>query len=47
MDRAGQLVVAEEQLFYHLLGASTDIMGFNKAGDLCLSFSTSSPSSDT
>lgn len=47
LDGAGQLVVAEEQLFYHLLGASTDIMGFNEAGDLCLSFNTSSPSSDT
>ena len=30
--------LAKEQLFYHLLGASSDVLGFDENGDLELSF---------
>jgi hypothetical protein len=39
--------MAREQLFYHLLGASSDILGFDEEGDLRLAFNTSAASSDT
>ncbi|TLD05643.1 hypothetical protein E2P81_ATG10584 [Venturia nashicola] len=47
LDKAGQQAMAREQLFFHLLGASSDILGFDEAGDLCLEFNTSAGSSDT
>jgi hypothetical protein len=47
LDHAGQLAMAQEQLFYHLLGASSDVLGFDEDGDLRLAFNTASPSSDT
>jgi len=47
LDHAGQLAMAQEQLFYHLLGASSDVLGFDEDGDLRLAFNTTSPSSDT
>jgi len=47
LDRVGQLAMAQEQLFYHLLGASSDVMGFDDNGDLRLAFDTTSPSSNT
>ncbi|KAM0699993.1 hypothetical protein Q7P36_000204 [Cladosporium allicinum] len=34
LDRAGQLAMAQEQLFYHMLGASSDVLGFDEDGDL-------------
>ncbi|KAM0719223.1 hypothetical protein Q7P37_005128 [Cladosporium fusiforme] len=36
LDRAGQLAMAREQLFFHLLGASSDILGFDLDGSLRL-----------
>jgi hypothetical protein len=47
LDRAGQEAMAREQLFYHLLGASSDILGFDEGGDLHLAFNTSATSHDT
>jgi hypothetical protein len=47
LDRAGQEAMAREQLFYHLLGASSDILGFDEGGDLHLAFNTSATSPDT
>ncbi|GAB7322810.1 hypothetical protein MBLNU13_g05379t1 [Cladosporium sp. NU13] len=40
LDRAGQHAMAQEQLFFHLLGASSDILGFDEGGDLRLAFNT-------
>ena len=45
LDRAGQLAMAQEQLFFHLLGASSDILGFDEEGDLRLAFNTDTASS--
>lgn len=47
LDRAGQHAMAQEQLFFHLLGASSDILGFDEEGDLRLAFNTDTPSSET
>jgi hypothetical protein len=47
LDHAGQLAMAQEQLFYHLLGASSDVLGFDEDGDLRLAFNTTSPSPNT
>ena len=47
LDKAGQQAMAREQLFFHLLGASSDIIGFDEEGDLCLEFNTGTGSSDT
>lgn len=47
LDHAGKLAMAQEQLFYHLLGASSDVLGFDEDGDLRLAFNTTSPSSNT
>lgn len=47
LDTAGQHAMAQEQLFFHLLGASSDILGFDEEGDLRLSFNTDTPSSET
>jgi len=47
LDRAGQHAMAQEQLFFHLLGASSDILGFDEEGDLRLAFHTDTPSSET
>jgi uncharacterized protein YggU (UPF0235/DUF167 family) len=47
LDRAGQLAMAQEQLFYHMLGASSDVLGFDEDGDLRLAFNTTSPSPNT
>jgi hypothetical protein len=47
LDRAGQEAMAREQLFYHLLGASSDILGFDEEGDLRLAFNSSATSPDT
>lgn len=44
LDLAGQKAMAQEQLFYHLLGASSDILGFDVGGDLRLAFSSRSTS---
>jgi len=41
LDRAGQQQMAKEQLFFHLLGASSDIIGFDPNGDLRLAFNSS------
>ena len=45
LDRAGQLAMAQEQLFFHLLGASSDILGFDEEGELRLAFNTDTASS--
>lgn len=45
LDRAGQQAMAREQLFFHLLGASSDILGFDEEGDLRLAFDSSTTSS--
>ena len=47
LDRAVQHAMAQEQLFFHLLGASSDILGFDEEGDLRLAFNTDTPSSET
>jgi len=47
LDRAGQLAMAQEQLFYHLLGASSDVLGFDEDGEIRLAFDTTAPSSNT
>ena len=47
LDRAGQHAMAQEQLFFHLLGASSDILGFDEEGDLRLAFNTDTSSSET
>jgi hypothetical protein len=47
LDRASQHAMAQEQLFFHLLGASSDILGFDEEGDLRLAFHTDTPSSET
>jgi uncharacterized protein YggU (UPF0235/DUF167 family) len=47
LDRAGQHAMAQEQLFFHLLGASSDILGFDEEGDLRLAFNTDTASSGT
>ena len=47
LDTAGQHAMAQEQLFFHLLGASSDILGFDEEGDLCLAFNTDTPSPET
>lgn len=47
LDRAGQHAMAQEQLFFHLLGASSDILGFDEEGDLRLAFNTDTPSFET
>jgi hypothetical protein len=47
LDRAGQLAMAQEQLFFHLLGASSDILGFDEEGDLRLAFNTDTASPGT
>lgn len=47
LDRAGQHAMAQEELFFHLLGASSDILGFDEEGDLRLAFNTETPSSET
>lgn len=47
LDRAGQHAMAQEQLFFHLLGASSDILGFDEEGDLRLAFNTDTPPSET
>lgn len=47
LDEAGQQLVAREQLFYHLLGASSDIVGFDEDGDLRLAFDMSTPPQNT
>ena len=47
LDRAGQLAMAQEQLFYHMLGASSDVLGFDEDGDLRLAFNTTSPAPNT
>jgi hypothetical protein len=47
LDHAGQVALAQEQLFYHLLGASSDVLGFDEDGDLRLAFNTTSPSFNT
>jgi hypothetical protein len=47
LDRAGQHAMAQEQLFFHLLGASSDILGFDEEGDLRLAFNTDTPSPET
>jgi hypothetical protein len=47
LDRAGQLAMAQEQLFYHMLGASSDVLGFDEDGDLRLAFNSTSPSPNT
>jgi hypothetical protein len=39
--------MAQEQLFFHLLGASSDILGFDEEGDLRLAFNTDTPSFET
>ena len=44
LDRAGQKALAQEQLFYHLLGASSDILGFDVGGDIRLAFTSRSTS---
>lgn len=41
LDRAGQQQLAKEQLFFHLLGASSEIIGFDPNGDLRLAFNSS------
>jgi hypothetical protein len=38
LDIPAQKKLAKELLFYHMLGASTDIVGFDENGDLQLSF---------
>jgi hypothetical protein len=38
LDIPAQKQLAKELLFYHLLGASTDVIGFDERGDLQLSF---------
>ena len=38
LDLAGQKALAKELFFYHLLGASTDILGFDENGELKLGF---------
>ncbi|CAD0096476.1 unnamed protein product [Aureobasidium mustum] len=35
---------ADEQLFFHLLGVSTDIHGFDSSGNICLGFGSDSES---
>lgn len=35
---------ADEQLFFHLLGVSTDIHGFDSSGNICLGFGSESDS---
>ena len=47
LGHAGQLAMAQEQLFYHLLGASSDVLGFDEDGGLRLAFNTTSPSPNT
>lgn len=47
LDRAGQLALAQEQLFFHLLGASSDILGFDLDGNLRLGFESDSTARDT
>jgi hypothetical protein len=36
LQRTGQVALADETLFYHLLGVSTDVLGFDVNGDLRL-----------
>jgi hypothetical protein len=38
LDTSAQKVLAKEMLFFHLLGTSTDIIGFDDNGELELSF---------
>ncbi|KAK3717814.1 hypothetical protein LTR37_005585 [Vermiconidia calcicola] len=38
LDMPAQKQLAKEMLFFHLLGAATDIVGFDSNGDLELSF---------
>jgi hypothetical protein len=38
LDRPAQKVLAKEMLFFHSLGISTDIIGFDDNGELELSF---------
>ncbi|KAK3710563.1 hypothetical protein LTR37_010190 [Vermiconidia calcicola] len=38
LDMPAQKQLAKEMLFFHLLGAATDIVGFDPNGDLELSF---------
>lgn len=47
LDIAGQHAMAQEQLFFHLLGASSDVLGFDEEGDLRLAFYTDTASSET